>query len=49
MKKPNGQSYFELFLQSQGINPNNYEYISQDCESYKIKNLITGIVGDIRR
>lgn len=48
MKKLNSPSYFKIFLESQKMNPNDYEYISKDCESYKVKNLITGVIGDIR-
>jgi hypothetical protein len=48
MKKLNSPTYFKLFLESQGMNPNDYEYMGKDCESYKIKNIHTGVVGDIR-
>jgi hypothetical protein len=48
MKKLNSLSYFKLFLQSQGIDSKKFQYISKDCESYKVRNLITGAVGYIR-
>lgn len=48
MKKLNSPSYFELFLQSQGIDSKKFQYISKDCDSYKVKNLVTGVVGYIR-
>lgn len=44
MKKLNSPSYFIKFLESQGMNPNDYEYMGKDCESY----IHTGAVGDIR-
>jgi aspartate/tyrosine/aromatic aminotransferase len=49
MNKSKMSENFKRFLESQGMNPNNYEYIGQDHESYTIKNLINGNVGDIRR
>jgi hypothetical protein len=48
MKKLNSPIYFKIFLESQGMNPNNYEYISKDCNDYKIRNIKTGMVGYIR-
>lgn len=49
MNKIKMSENFKRFLEAQGMNPDNYEYIGQDCESYTIKNLINGAVGDIRR
>lgn len=48
MKKLNSPSYFIKFIESQGMNPNDYEYLGKDCESYTVRNLINGVVGDIR-
>ena len=39
---------FRLFLQSQGIDSNKYEYINKDCTDYKVRNIETGVVGYIR-
>lgn len=40
MKKFNSSpSYFTRFLESQGMNPENYEYISKDCYDYKVRNI----------
>lgn len=48
MKKLNSPSYFKIFLESQGIDSNNLEYISKDCNDYKVRNIETGVVGYIR-
>ena len=44
MRKLNSPSYFTLFLESQGIDSNKFEYISKDCNDYKVRNIETGIV-----
>ena len=48
MKKLNSPNYFKIFLESQGINSNKFEYISKDCNDYKVRNTETGVVGYIR-
>jgi hypothetical protein len=48
MNKIKMTEQFIKFLQSQGMDINKYEYISKDCESYKVRNLISGKIGDIR-
>lgn len=48
MKKIISQSYFKVFLESQGMDSSKYEYISKDCNDYKVKNIETGVVGYIR-
>ena len=48
MKQLNSPNYFKIFLESQGIDGNKYEYISKDCNDYKVRNIETGIVGYIR-
>lgn len=48
MKKLNSPSYFKVFLESQGMDSNKFEYISKDCNDYKVRNIETGVVGYIR-
>lgn len=48
MNKSKMSEQFKLFLQSQGYDSNKYEYISKDCNDYKVRNIETGVVGYIR-
>ena len=48
MNKAKISEQFKLFLQSQGMDINKYEYISKDCTDYKVRNITTGVVGYIR-
>jgi len=48
MKKLIMSEQFKLFLQSQRIDSSKYEYISKDCDDYKVRNIETGVVGYIR-
>jgi hypothetical protein len=48
MNKVKMSDQFKLFLQSQGIDSNKFEYISKDCNDYKVRNIETGVVGYIR-
>jgi hypothetical protein len=34
---------FKLFLQSQEMDINIYEYIGKDCYDYKVRNVQTGV------
>ena len=48
MKKSIMSEQFKLFLQSQRIDSDKFEYISKDCNDYKVRNIETGVVGYIR-
>lgn len=48
MNKSKMSEQFKLFLQSQGMDSNKYEYISKDCYDYKVRNIQTGVIGYIR-
>lgn len=48
MKKSINLEQFNLFLQSQGYDSSKIQYISRDCDSYKIRNIETGRIGYIR-
>lgn len=48
MNKTKMSEQLKLFLNAQGIDSNNYKYISKDCESYKVKNISNGVIGYIR-
>ena len=48
MNKSKMSEQFKLFLQSQGMDINKYEYISKDCYDYKVRNIQTGVIGYIR-
>lgn len=39
---------FQEFLQNNGYDYRKIEYISKDCESYKVRNTISGVIGYIR-
>jgi hypothetical protein len=48
MKNPKNNEQFNLFLKSQGMDIKKFQYICKDSESYKVRNLITGVIGYIR-
>lgn len=48
MKISRNHEQFNLFLQSQGMDSKKFQYISRDYESYKVRNIKTGVVGYIR-
>jgi hypothetical protein len=48
MNKIKMSEQFIKFLQSQGMDVHKYEYISKDCNDYKVRNIETGVVGYIR-
>lgn len=48
MNKAKMSEQFKLFLQSQKMDCNKYEYISKDCTDYKVINIQTGVIGYIR-
>lgn len=47
-KTRNPESFIK-FLQYQNMDSNRYQFLGQDMESYKIKDIITGTVGSMRR
>jgi hypothetical protein len=48
MKVRKNPKDFELFLQANGYDKSKIEYICKDCESYKVRNIASGVVGYIR-
>jgi len=48
MNKSKMSEQFKLFLQTQGMDSNKFEYISKDCNDYKVRNVQTGKTGYIR-
>jgi hypothetical protein len=48
MKVRKNPKDFEIFLQVNGYDSSKIEYISKDCESYKVRNVSSGVVGYIR-
>jgi hypothetical protein len=48
MKARKNPKDFELFLLNNGYDSSKIEYISKDCESYKVKNVSSGVIGYIR-
>jgi hypothetical protein len=48
MNKLKISEQIKLFLQSQGMDIDKYEYISKDCTDYKVRNIQTGRIGYIR-
>lgn len=48
MNKIKMSEQFNKFLLEQGMDINKYEYISKDCYDYKVRNVLTGLVGYIR-
>lgn len=48
MNKSKMSEQFKLFLQTQRMDINKYEYIGKDCTDYKVRNIQTGKIGYIR-
>lgn len=48
MKKKANPRDFEIFLINNGYDISKIEYICKDCESYKVRNVASGVVGYIR-
>jgi hypothetical protein len=48
MKKKTNPKDFDVFLRNNGYDSNKLEYICKDCESYKVRNVSSGVIGHIR-
>lgn len=46
--KTRNPNKFIKFLEDQNMDLNRYQYLGQDMESYKVKDILTGAIGNVR-